>query len=43
MWNVPDDYDYYLSNLYGDYMKIPEKAKQEKHIALELVFPKKQN
>lgn len=38
-WKVPEDYDYYLTNLYGDYMVIPPDSKHEKHIALELVFP----
>jgi len=36
-WCVPADYDYYLRNLYRDYMVIPEH--HEKHIALELKFP----
>lgn len=31
MLNTPDNYDEYLSNLYGDYMKIPPKEKQVTH------------
>jgi lipopolysaccharide cholinephosphotransferase len=31
LFNTPDDYDEYLSNLYGDYMKIPPKEKQVSH------------
>lgn len=30
-FNTPNDYDEYLSNLYGDYMKIPPKEKQVTH------------
>lgn len=35
---VTTDSDEYLKHLYGDYMKIPKKAQQEKHIFLELDF-----
>ena len=35
---VFNDYDYYLSNLYGDYMTIPEKANREHHMCLKLSF-----
>lgn len=31
LFNTPDDYDEYLSNLYGDYMKLPPKEKQVSH------------
>lgn len=31
LFNTPDDYDEYLSNLYGDYMKMPPKEKQVSH------------
>lgn len=31
MLNTPDNYDEYLSNLYGDYMKMPPKDKQVSH------------
>ena len=27
----PANYDAYLTHIYGDYMKIPEKMKQNKH------------
>lgn len=30
-FNTPDNYDEYLSNLYGDYMKLPPKDKQVSH------------
>lgn len=32
------DQDYYLSNLYGDYMKIPPVEKREKHFVKEIRF-----
>lgn len=31
LFNTPNDYDEYLSNLYGDYMKLPPKEKQVSH------------
>lgn len=31
LFNTPYNYDEYLSNLYGDYMKIPPKEKQVSH------------
>lgn len=39
MWNVPRDYDAYLKNMYGDYMKIPEISQREEHVAFEIKFP----
>lgn len=35
-WNVPKDYDYYLSKMYGNYMKIPDKKDIEKHAILKI-------
>ena len=35
---VPIDVDGYMKNMYGDYMKIPEKKNQETHVFLELDF-----
>ncbi len=35
---VPGDYDAYLKNLYGDYMKIPDQDKREHHLCLKLDF-----
>lgn len=32
------DYDYYLKNLYGNYMQIPPKEKQERHNVCEVRF-----
>lgn len=33
---ITKDYDAYMKNLYGDYMKIPSKEQQEHHIFMEL-------
>ena len=33
-----NDYDWYLSNLYGDYMEIPNKQNRERHLCLKLDF-----
>lgn len=38
-WDIPKAYDKYLSHMYGDYMKIPEKSDREEHVLLELKFP----
>ena len=35
---ITADNDEYMKHLYGDYMKIPKKSQQEKHIFLELDF-----
>ncbi|WP_276210895.1 LicD family protein [Heyndrickxia coagulans] len=32
---VPNNVDYYLKNLYGDYMKIPPEDKREKHMIIK--------
>ena len=40
IFNVPKDYDYYLTKLYGDYMWIPPVDQRETHILMELKFPK---
>lgn len=34
-WRIPKSYDKYLSHMYGDYMKIPDKNHIEKHVLLE--------
>lgn len=40
-WAVPRDYDAYFKALYGpDYMTPPPPEKRERHIVLELQFPK---
>ncbi len=35
---VSRDYDYYLTRLYGDYMKIPDASERETHVVLKLDF-----
>lgn len=36
--NIPNDYDKYLSSLYGDYMQIPPAEKREKHFIVDISF-----
>ena len=36
--NIPNNYDKYLSGLYGDYMQIPPLEKREKHFIVEINF-----
>lgn len=36
--SIPNDADKYLSNLYGDYMKIPPVEKRERHFFIKLDF-----
>ena len=38
MYNVPNDYDYILKSIYGDYMKLPPKEKQITHNPVKLKF-----
>ena len=38
-WNVPKDYDAYLRNMYGDYMRLPAPDRREGHVILEIKFP----
>lgn len=38
MFNVPNDYDYYLSNIYGDYMKLPPVDKRIAHFPKKIIF-----
>ena len=35
---IPNDYDKYLSALYGDYMQIPPPEKREKHFIVDIKF-----
>lgn len=35
-WKIPKNYSKYLGHMYGDYMKIPDKSKREKHVLKEL-------
>ena len=37
-YKCPKDYDYYLTKLYGDYMKLPPKDKMVNHSVLEISF-----
>lgn len=34
-WNIPKEYSKYLTHMYGDYMKLPDKNKREKHVLVE--------
>jgi lipopolysaccharide cholinephosphotransferase len=36
--NIDNNYDIYLTNLYGDWRKIPEESERETHALLELDF-----
>ena len=36
--NIPNGYDAYLKNLYGDYMQIPPIEKREKHFICDICF-----
>ena len=38
IYSISKDYDEYLKNLYGDYMKIPEEKDREHHVLYELKF-----
>lgn len=35
-WCIPKDYDYYLTKMYGDYMKLPDKKNIEKHAIIKI-------
>ena len=35
---LPNDYDRYLSNLYGDYMQVPPVEKRERHFIVDIKF-----
>ena len=37
-FNIPIDAEKYLKGFYGDYMKLPKKEQQEKHLFLELRY-----
>ena len=39
LWNIPREYDAYLSHMYGDYMRLPPVQDREKHVLFELKFP----
>ncbi|MBQ9902143.1 MAG: LicD family protein [Clostridia bacterium] len=43
MWNVPRNYDLYLTNMYGDYMTVPDPNAREEHVVLEIRFPDEKN
>lgn len=34
-WNIPKEYDKYLTHMYGDYMKIPDEQHRESHVLVE--------
>jgi lipopolysaccharide cholinephosphotransferase len=36
---IPNDYHQYLSNLYGDYLKVPPEDKRERHFIIDIKFP----
>lgn len=35
-WKIPKEYDKYLTKMYGNYMKIPDKEHRERHVLVEL-------
>ena len=37
-FQVTEDYDHYLSNLYGDYMAVPPENQREHHVIYDLKF-----
>lgn len=37
-FSIPGNYDVYLTNLYGDYMKLPPKDKRKNHNPVEIKF-----
>ncbi len=37
-WNVPRNYDCYLTNLYGNWRSVPPVEKRERHLLLELKY-----
>jgi lipopolysaccharide cholinephosphotransferase len=42
-FNIPGNYDVYLTNLYGDYMKLPPKNKRKNHNPVEIKFNEGKN
>lgn len=41
-FNIPKDYDEYLTHIYGDYMTLPPKEKRKSHhLVIEIKFPDK--
>ncbi len=42
-FNIPGNYDVYLTNLYGDYMKLPPKNKRKNHNPVEIKFDEGKN
>ena len=40
---VPNKYDTYLTNIYGDYMKLPPKEKRENHSMMNISFNEENN
>ena len=38
IYKVPNDYDFFLKRIYGDYMKLPPEEKRVTHNPVKLVF-----
>ena len=42
MYKVPNDYEFFLKRIYGDYMKLPPEEKRRTHNPVKLLFEKEE-